>query len=57
MNAKFYVEILQKHIPEVNKMFGDRWRLQQDNDLKHTSRLATEFLKENISAVMDWLSI
>ena len=37
-------------------MLGGRWRLQQDNDPKHTSRLATEFLKENIPAVMDWPS-
>jgi transposase len=56
MDAKFYVEILQKHIPEVNRMLGGRWRLQQDNDPKHTSRLATEFVKENIPMVMDWPS-
>jgi len=56
MDAKFYVEILQNHIPEINRMLGGRWRLQQDNDPKHTSRLATEFLKENIPAVMDWPS-
>ena len=56
MDAKFYIEILQKHIPEVNRMLGDRWRLQEDNDPKHTSHLAMEFLKENIPAVMDWPS-
>ena len=32
MDAKFYVEILQKHIPEINRILGGRWRLQQDND-------------------------
>ena len=56
MNTKFYVEILQKYIPEVSRMLGGRWRLQQDNDPKHTSHLAMEFLKENIPAVMDWPS-
>jgi len=56
MDAKFYVEILQNHIPEINRMLGGRWRHQQDNDPKHTSRLATEFLKENIPAVMHWPS-
>ena len=56
MDTKFYVEILQNHIPEINRMLGGRWRLQQDNDPKHISRLATEFLKENIPVVMDWPS-
>lgn len=56
MDAKFFVEILQKHIPEINQMLGDDWRLQQDNDPKHTSRLAKEFLRENVPEVMDWPS-
>lgn len=56
MDAEFYVEILRNHIPEVNRMLGDEWRLQQDNDPKHTSRLAKGFLKENVPAVMDWPS-
>jgi len=56
MDAKFFVEILQKHIPEINQMLGDDWRLQQDNDPKHTSRLAKEFLQENVPEVMDWPS-
>ncbi|GES79597.1 uncharacterized protein LOC114254052 [Rhizophagus clarus] len=48
MNAEFYVEILQNHIPEVRRMLGRRWRFQQDNDRKHTSRRAKEFLQENV---------
>lgn len=56
MDAKFYIEILEKHIPEVSRMLGRRWRFQQDNDPKHTSRLATEFLKKNVPACMDWPS-
>jgi len=56
MNAEFYVEILQNHIPEIDGMLGDDWRLQQDNDPKHTSRLAKEFLQDNVPEVMDWLS-
>jgi len=38
MDGKFYVEILDKHIPEINKLLGKRWQFQQDNDPKHTSR-------------------
>ncbi|CAB5292465.1 unnamed protein product [Rhizophagus irregularis] len=37
-------------------MLGDDWRLQQDNNLKHTSYLAKEFLKNNIPEVIDWPS-
>jgi transposase len=56
MNAEFYVEILKNHIPEIDEMLGDDWRLQQDNDPKHTSCLAKDFLRNNVQEVMDWPS-
>ena len=56
MDEKFYTEILEKHIPEVRSMFRGNWRLQQDNDPKHTSRVAREFLDNNVPEVMDWPS-
>ena len=56
MDGKFYTEILEKHIPEVRSMFRGNWRLQQDNDPKHTSRVAREFLDNNVPEVMDWPS-
>ena len=56
MDGKFYTEILERHLPEVRNMFQGNWRLQQDNDPKHTSRVAKEFLKNNVPEVMDWPS-
>ena len=37
-------------------MMRDNWRLQQDNDPKHTSCLAKNFLRKNVPAVMNWPS-
>jgi transposase len=54
MNAEFYVEILKEQLPEVKEMMEDGWRFQQDNDPKHTSRLAKNFLQENVPVVIDW---
>ncbi|GBC50422.2 IS630 family transposase [Rhizophagus irregularis DAOM 181602=DAOM 197198] len=56
MDGKFYTKILERQIPEVYSMLGDSWQLQQDNDPKHTSRVAKEFLKNNVPEVMDWPS-
>ncbi|EXX61191.1 hypothetical protein RirG_173480 [Rhizophagus irregularis DAOM 197198w] len=56
MNAEFYVEILRRHAPEMSQMLGDHWRFQQDNDPKHTSRLAKAFLPENFPVVLEWPS-
>ena len=56
MTGNFYVEILQKHLPEVKQLFRGRWVWQQDNDPKHTSRVAKKFLQENVPEVLDWPS-
>jgi len=56
MNAEFYVGILREHIPEVKAMLGNRFRWQQDNDPKHTSRLAMGFLQKNVPEIIDWPS-
>ena len=43
-------------IPSAKELYGNCWELQQDNDPKHASRVATEFYKENKIRVMDWPS-
>ena len=44
------------HLPEVRNILKGKWRLHQDNDPKHTSRIAKEFLQKNVPTVMDWPS-
>lgn len=56
MTGAVYVEIIRDHLPEIRRMLRGNWRLQQDNDPKHTSRVAKEFLQENVPTIMDWPS-
>lgn len=57
MDGLFYVNILKTQIlPSAQSMYGMNWRLQQDNDPKHTSRVAKEFIAENSIHAIDWPS-
>ena len=57
MDGPFYVSILENQLlPAAREMFGRNWRLQQDNDPKHTSRVAKAFIAENRVNVIDWPS-
>ena len=57
MDGPFYVEILRKHLlAGARKQFGSRWRYQQDNDPKHTSKVAKQFLETEVPETIDWPS-
>jgi len=57
MDRPFFVNISKNQlISSAKELYGNRWEVQQDNDPKHTSRVATEFYKENKIKVMDWPS-
>ena len=58
LDAKFFVHILKWHsIDQARAFHGDSWILIQDNDPKHTSRLAKSWMEENIPKNrFDWPS-
>ena len=56
MTGLIYVEILKEHVPEIRNMLRNNWRFQQDNDPKHTSNVAKDYLKNNFLKLIDWPS-
>jgi len=48
MDGDMYVDILKRTlIPFITEVFPDRHRFIQDNDPKHKSKRATDYIKEN----------
>ena len=51
MEGSYYV---QDHlISNSRRQFGRQWQQQQDNNLKHRSRLTEQFLCSEIAEVID----
>ena len=57
MDAKQYVEIMDQHLSQSMEDQGiplEKAIFQQDNDLKHTSKLAQNQLKDHGIQDMNW---
>ena len=57
MDGPYYVQILENNLlDEARAQFGRRWRFQLDNDPKHTSNIARQFLDQQVPETIDWPS-
>ena len=58
MRKEHYVQILKKHLKTLSRKLRllVSVGLQRDDDPKHTTRLATEWLQDNKVSVLEWTS-
>ena len=57
MGSELYVNILDEKCWEINKLSREYkidWIIQFDNDPKHKSKLAMEFIKKKKIKTLDW---
>ena len=61
LNAEFMVTVYKRGLlPSVEYLFGDNsegWILQEDNDLKHRSKLVNHWKEKNDIEVLPWPSM
>ncbi|CAF1500291.1 unnamed protein product [Adineta steineri] len=49
----YYVHMLENYLlPAAKQQFRQNWRLQQDNDPKHTSNISKQFINENVPQLL-----
>jgi transposase len=57
LNSQYYIDILKNHLlPSAKQRFRKNWRLQQDNDPKHTSNITKQFIFDNVPQLLAWPS-
>lgn len=57
MDGKMYVDILSKFmVPHARRRMSKKWLFQQDNDPKHTSKVAKNFFGTKKVKVLEWPS-
>ena len=54
MDKEYYVGVLKEKLSELKKHRDNDWQLQFDNDPKHKSKLAIDFLKNKKVDFIDW---
>ena len=56
MEEENYLEILRDNMQKSARSLalGRRWVFQQDSDLKYTSKLVQQFLKDTKTKVLEW---
>ena len=55
MDALFCIKMLQNHLlPAARQQYAQQWRFHQDNDPKHRSKVAKEFLDREVPKTIDW---
>lgn len=57
LNSQFLLNIYENALlPSSKILMGDKWLLQEDNDPKHTSKIAQQWREENNVKKIDWPS-
>ena len=57
LNSQYYIDILKNQLlPAAKQRFRKNWRLQQDNDPKHTSNFTKQFIFDNVLQLLAWPS-
>jgi hypothetical protein len=54
MDAELYVSILDQKKREMRSLYPDGFIFMQDNDPKHTSNVAKNFIAQNFMELLDW---
>lgn len=54
LNAKDYLKIISRKVPEINRLYPDGWQWQQDGSGVHRAVIVKKFLETKMPQKMDW---